>query len=162
MKQSGPSAASNSRWLRWPIRGLTRIANLWIWKHIRPMLKIQLMTIKPDTTVCRDTLAVACKHLQVIFNETVLKAFILEISNKELQSAVRMAGKSPPSEALAFVLTRDASEQAFRITYLVREAAAVECHCKQMTVERQAHRIIRCWNCNRLGHLFSQCYEPRW
>lgn len=89
-------------------------------------------------------------------------AFIRGMSDAKLQTAVRAAGKTSSTEALALALTLEAAEQASRSTHHVREIETVECCCEQANVAGQRpQREMRCWNCNRPGHLLRQCPEQR-
>ncbi|XP_055854603.1 uncharacterized protein LOC129918224 [Episyrphus balteatus] len=94
-----------------------------------------------------------------IINQFATEAFVRAVSDINLQRAIRTAGKRTLPEALAFALSMETGEQASQRVHGLREVASEECE-KIASQGSQRAGTVRCWNCNKTGHLQRQCRLP--
>lgn len=101
---------------------------------------------------------------------TVTDAFIDALKDEELKRAIRVSGKRRSSEALVYALSYEAAKDSSKITRHVRsldlEEGSSEQHLRRVIREELAQergnkdRRIRCWNCDRPGHIQRDCRAP--
>ncbi|KAI5720915.1 hypothetical protein M8J77_013164 [Diaphorina citri] len=97
-----------------------------------------------------------------ILNHIATAAFIDAIADRELQQALRLAGKKTPAEALAYALQVESAKQASRRSLRVRQVSVsdkTDLYSPSAQYEEKAG--MRCWHCNSKGHLQRDCKKRK-
>ncbi|KAI5748071.1 hypothetical protein M8J77_021597 [Diaphorina citri] len=97
-----------------------------------------------------------------ILNHIATAAFIDAIADRELQQALRLAGKKTPAEALAYALQVESAKQASRRSLRVRQVSVsdkTDHYSPSAQYEEKAG--MRCWHCNSKGHLQRDCKKRK-
>ncbi|KAI5751979.1 hypothetical protein M8J77_012644 [Diaphorina citri] len=97
-----------------------------------------------------------------ILNHIATAAFIDAIADRELQQALRLAGKKTPAEALAYALQVESAKQASRRSLRVRQVSVsdkTDLYSPSAPYEEKAG--MRCWHCNSKGYLQRDCKKRK-
>ncbi|XP_026679616.1 uncharacterized protein LOC113467573, partial [Diaphorina citri] len=97
-----------------------------------------------------------------ILNHITTAAFIDAIADRELQQALRLAGKKTPAEALAYALQVESAKQASRRSLRVRQVSVSDKTDHYSPSAQYVEKAgMRCWHCNSKGHLQRDCKKRK-
>ncbi|KAI5725511.1 hypothetical protein M8J77_016466 [Diaphorina citri] len=97
-----------------------------------------------------------------ILNHIATAAFIDAIADRELQQALRLAGKKTPAEALAYALQVESAKQASRRSLRVRQVSVSDKTDHYSPSAQYVEKAgMRCWHCNSKGHLQRDCKKRK-